>query len=97
MTAAGVALGVAIGKPIEAFADLEDAQTRMKVAFMTSSGVDFYFEKINKQSEKLGMKLPGTTRDFTLMAARLKELGIASKTIANGGLEGFCLFKSSSW
>ncbi len=88
MTAAGVALGMAIEKPIEAFADLEDAQTRMKVAFMTSSGVDSYFEKINKQSEKLGMKLPGTTRDFTIMAARLKELGIASKTIANGGLEG---------
>lgn len=88
MTAAGVALGFAIEKPIEAFADLEDAQTRMKVAFMTNSGVDFYFEKINKQSEKLGMRLPGTTRDFTLMAARLKELGVASKTIANGGLEG---------
>ena len=88
MTAAGVALGFAIQKPIEAFADLEDAQTRMKVAFMTNSGVDSYFEKINRQSEKLGMKLPGTTRDFTLMAARLKELGIASKTIANGGLEG---------
>lgn len=88
MTAAGVALGFAIQKPIEAFADLEDAQTRMKVAFMTNNDVDSYFEKINKQSEKLGMKLPGTTRDFTLMAARLKELGIASKTIANGGLEG---------
>lgn len=88
MTATGIALGIAVQKPIEAFADLEDAQTRMKVAFMTSSGVDSYFEKINNQSEKLGMKLPGTTRDFTLMAARLKELGIASKTIANGGLEG---------
>lgn len=88
MTAAGVGLGLAMQKPIEAFADLEDAQTRMKVAFMTSSGLDSYFGKINKQTEKLGMKLPGTTRDFTLMAARLKELGIASKTIANGGLEG---------
>jgi TP901 family phage tail tape measure protein len=88
MIAAGGALGLAMQKPIESFADLEDAQTRMKVAFMTDSGVDSYFEKINKQSEKLGMKLPGTTRDFTLMAARLKELGIASKTIANGGLEG---------
>jgi TP901 family phage tail tape measure protein len=60
----------------------------MKVAFMTSSGIDSQFQKINVQTEKLGMKLPGTTRDFTIMAARLKELGIASKTIANGGLEG---------
>ena len=88
MIASGGALGLAMQNPIEAFADLEDAQTRMKVAFMTDSGVDSYFDRINKQSEKLGMKLPGTTRDFTIMAARLKELGIASKTIANGGLEG---------
>lgn len=88
MTAAGVGLGLAMQKPIQSFADLEDAQTRMKVAFMTGSGVDSYFSKINKQTELLGMKLPGTTRDFTIMAARLKELGIASKTISNGGLEG---------
>lgn len=88
MIAVGGVLGLALQKPISAFADLEDAQTRMKVAFMTGSGVDSYFGKINEETEKLGMKLPGTTRDFTIMAARLKELGIASKTISEGGLEG---------
>lgn len=85
---AGQQMIAAMGKPIAAFSDLEDAVTRSRVAFMTSGGeVDGYFSGIEKVALRLGNELPGTTRDFTLMAAKLKEIGIASETIAKGGLE----------
>jgi hypothetical protein len=85
--AVGIAIGAAALKPINAFSNLEDAVTRAKVAFMTNQGVDKGFSEVQRVAEVLGAKLPGTTADFTVMASKLKELGLATKTIAQGGLE----------
>lgn len=85
---AGQQMIATMTKPVTAYSELEDALTRARVAFMTAGGeVDSYFSEIEKVAKRLGTELPGTTRDFTLMASRLKEVGIASETIARGGLE----------
>ncbi len=84
--AGGTALGLAAMKPIEAFSDLESAITSAKVAFSTVDGVDKNFAKVQKIAIQLGNTLPGTHADFFQMAASLKEIGLSSETIANGGL-----------
>lgn len=87
-TAVSAGLTAGIVKTVSAFADLEDATTRAEVAFMGVGGVvDPIFKSISDKAIDLGNKLPGTTRDFTQMASALKEAGLASKTIAEGGLE----------
>lgn len=85
--AGGVALTAPLLKPINAYGDLEDAVTRAQVAFLTVDGLDKGFGAVQKVAEDLGSKLPGTTTDFTIMASKLKELGLATTTIAKGGLE----------
>lgn len=84
---AGGAILASLAAPIAAFKDLQDAETRAQVAFMTRSGTDTWFSAISKEAVRLGNLLPGTTRDFEQMAAQLKEMGISSESIANGGLE----------
>lgn len=83
----GFAAGATLAKPIAAFVDLEEAVTRAKVAFLTETGIDLGFSEVQKVAERLGKQLPGTTADFTIMASKLKELGISTTTIAKGGLE----------
>lgn len=85
--AGGAAIGAAAIKPINAYADLEDAVTRAKVAFMTTDGIDKGFAEVERVAQSLGGKLPGTVTDFTLMATKLKELGLSTTAIAHGGLE----------
>lgn len=85
--AMGAGLGATLYQPVQAFMSLEDAMTRARVAYLTVAGDDPFFGKISKMAVDLGNKLPGTTADFMQMAAALKEAGIQSKTIAQGGLE----------
>jgi TP901 family phage tail tape measure protein len=85
--AAGAVVAASLLKPINAFADLEDATTRAKVAFLTSHGADKQFDKVSAIAIKLGNELPGTTADFMQMAAALKEIGLSTDTIVKGGLE----------
>ncbi len=73
--------------PIESFAELEDAQTQLKITLMDAQGhVGKWFALIDKQAKELGNKLPGTTADFYKIAIKLKSLGISAKSITGGVL-----------
>ena len=83
---AGAAVGAgALGVPIKAFAEAEDAATTLKVSMMQSNGqVAKEFTAINELANKLGTQLPGTTADFQLMMAKLVQQGISYKAILGG-------------
>lgn len=83
---AGAAVGAgALGVPIKAFAEAEDAATTLKVSMMQSNGqVAKEFNDINQLANQLGTKLPGTTAEFQLMMAKLVQQGISYKAILGG-------------
>lgn len=86
--ASGVLAAGSVVKPLQAFAQLEDATTDLKVAMMNNLGlVPHQFEAINKQAIELGNLLPGTTADFVGAARALIEQGAGFDTILNGGLK----------
>ncbi|WP_336949081.1 phage tail tape measure protein [Acinetobacter junii] len=92
MTSAGLSTGAAaatgaaaIGFPIKAFAEAEDASTTLKVSMMQSNGlVAKEYSEINALANKLGTQLPGTTAEFQLMMAKLVQQGISYKAILGG-------------
>lgn len=80
-----VGIGFAAAVPIKAFAEAEDASTKLKVSMMDSTGkVAPEFEKINQLATKLGARLPGSNADFQLMMANLVQQGISFKSILGG-------------
>ncbi len=86
--ASGMIAAGSVAKPLQAFAQLEDATTDLKVAMMDSLGkVPDQFQAINKQAIELGNLLPGTTADFVGAARALIEQGTGFDTILNGGLK----------
>ncbi|AYA03991.1 phage tail tape measure protein [Acinetobacter sp. WCHAc010034] len=69
------AVGFAASVPIKAFADAEEASTKLKVSMMDSTGkVAPEFEKINQLATKLGAQLPGSNADFQNMMTNLFPL-----------------------
>ncbi len=75
----------ALAKPIEMFADLEDAGTRLRMTLMKSSGaVSEHFEQIDALAIRLGNQLPGTTADFQNMFSKLIQLGITEESLLSG-------------
>jgi TP901 family phage tail tape measure protein len=87
-TASGLVAGAAALKPLQAFADLEDATTDLKIAMLDSLGqVPRQFELINQQAIELGNILPGTTADFIGVARALQEQGTGMDSVLNGGLK----------
>lgn len=92
MSSVGIASGAAaatgaaaIGFPIKAFAEAEDASTTLKVSMMQSNGmVAKEYSEINSLANKLGTQLPGTTAEFQLMMAKLVQQGISYKAILGG-------------
>jgi len=85
MMASGAAMMGTMARPITAYADAEDAATRLKVAMMGVGGVvDGSFGKVSDLATRLGDTLPGTTADFQAMMAVLKENGTASQAILDG-------------
>lgn len=85
-TAVGlVGLGLAASIPIKAFAEAEEASTKLKVSMMDSTGkVAPEFEKINQLATKLGAQLPGSNADFQNMMTNLVQQGISFKSILGG-------------
>lgn len=70
---------------LEAFAELENAGTQLKVSMMGSGGVvSGNFEKINALAEKLGNRLPGTTSELQTMMASLIQQGASEQAILGG-------------
>ena len=80
----GLILGAGLKTSISAFADLEDAATRLKVTMMDKNGMTGAFTQVNDLAIKLGNKLPGTTADFENMMAALKAQGISDESILGG-------------
>jgi TP901 family phage tail tape measure protein len=67
-----------------AFADLEDASTRLKSTMMGADGAAGAFEEVNALAIRLGDLLPGTTADFLQMMSALKSQGISDESILGG-------------
>ncbi|HYG50501.1 MAG TPA: phage tail tape measure protein, partial [Flavobacteriales bacterium] len=83
---AGAAGFQAIGKTVEAYADLEDAALGLKSVMLQDGGIiDLeLFDKTNKLAEELGNKLPGTTADFYGMFTTMIRSGVPAKNIIDG-------------
>lgn len=80
-----VGIGYTASIPIKAFAEAEEASTKLKVSMMDSTGkVAPEFEKINQLATQLGARLPGSNADFQLMMANLVQQGISFKSILGG-------------
>ncbi|MCX8085950.1 MAG: phage tail tape measure protein [Rhodocyclaceae bacterium] len=71
--------------PIAAFAEAEDAATRLKTAMMDATGqVAAEFDGINKLATELGYRLAGTTKDFQHMMTVLVDQGMSYQAILGG-------------
>lgn len=81
---AGLVAGAALLKTIDAFSELEDASTRLKVTMMDGNGLTGAFSQVNALAVKLGNELPGTSADFLNMMAALKAQGISDDSILGG-------------
>lgn len=84
MVAGGLAAAYAMSKPIAAFAELEDASTRLRSSLMDRSGVAAGFGELDALAKKLGNRLPGTTADFYEMFDVLVRKGVPAQTILAG-------------
>ncbi len=85
LMADGFLAGATLAKPIKAFADLEDASTRLKSTLMGSTGqIDKQFSKVNDLAIELGNKLPGTSADFLNMFATLIQQGLSAQDVLSG-------------
>lgn len=81
----GAATGAMLAAPIKAYADLEDASTRLASTMMRDGGeVSKNFDAINNIAIELGNKLPGTTADFQNMMTMLIRNGIQEESILQG-------------
>lgn len=85
LAAAGGGMGASLAPAISAFATTEDAATRMDLAFMKAGGtLPPVLQKINKLTQDLGDKLPGSTKDFQDMVRELSRQGLSMETILGG-------------
>ena len=85
LAAVGAAGAAGIAGTIAQYATLEEAQNRLKTNLMNSAGqVGPEFEKMNKLAEKLGVELPGSTKDMIEMFTALREQGVQTNMILGG-------------
>ncbi|MBS1247428.1 MAG: phage tail tape measure protein [Proteobacteria bacterium] len=80
----GLIAGGTLMKTVSAFAELEDASTRLKSVMMGRDGTAGAFDQVNALAVRLGDQLPGTTADFLNMMAALKAQGISDDSILGG-------------
>lgn len=80
------AIGAAgITATVVKFAELEEAQARLKTNLMDVTGkVGPEYEKLTTLAEKLGAELPGSTKDMIEMFAALREQGVQTNVILGG-------------
>jgi len=81
----GMIMVAPIKKAVSTFADLEEAQTRLKTTIMDETGkVGEEFEKLQKLAKRLGTELPGSTKDMIEMFIALREQGVQTQYILGG-------------
>lgn len=83
--AVGAATGSAVISTLKAYAEAEDAGTRLAASMMQVGGVvPAQYKQINELATRLGDKLPGTTADYQNMMQMLIRQGMSAKTILGG-------------
>lgn len=85
MLAFGAASAAGIGLTIAKYADLEEAQAALRTNLMDVTGkVGPEYEKLASLAERLGMELPGSTKDMLEMFTALREQGVQTNVILGG-------------
>jgi TP901 family phage tail tape measure protein len=85
LAAVGVAGAAGIAATVTQFANLEEAQIRLKTNLMDAAGkVGPEYEKLNRLAEKLGTDLPGSTKDMLELFTALREQGVQTNVILGG-------------
>lgn len=83
--AVGAATGAGVLATLKAYAEAEDAGTRLAASMMQSGGkVPAQYQQINDLATRLGDKLPGTTADYQNMMQMLIRQGMSAKAILGG-------------
>lgn len=65
----------------------EEAETNLKITMMKADGTFGKFSEIGKLAAQLGTDLPGTKKDFYLLAQSLKKQGISDDVLLGGALK----------
>lgn len=90
---AGVAGALGLGIAVTQFANLEEAQLRLRTTLMDAAGVvGPEYAKLNALAEKLGTDLPGSTKDMIQMFIALREQGVQTNRILGGTGEAAAKF-----
>lgn len=83
--AVGAGTGAGVLATLKAYADTEDAATRLSASMMQAGGkVPEQYRQINDLATRLGDKLPGTTADYQNMMQMLIRQGMSAKAILGG-------------
>lgn len=83
--AVGAATGAGVLAALKAYAEAEDASTRLAASMMQAGAkVPEQYKQINDLATRLGDKLPGTTADYQNMMQMLIRQGMSAKTILGG-------------
>ena len=87
MAAGGLGAGALALPVVSAFARMEASATDAKVAFMEAGGkINGVFAEIDKESERLAKKLPGSKENTDATARWLRQYGMAPEVIRDGAL-----------
>ena len=85
MQMGGQKVNSAMTKPVQAYADAEEAQTQLRISFMQKDGsVAPEYQQILDKAKELGNRLPGTTADFIRMMTVLRQEGMSAKAVLGG-------------
>lgn len=90
---AGLAGALVLGGTVVQFANLEEAQLRLRTTLMDSAGVvGPEYEKLNALADRLGTALPGSTQGMVQMFIALREQGVQTNRILGGTGEAAAKF-----
>lgn len=85
MQMGGQKVNSAMTKPVQTYADAEEAQTQLRISFMQKDGsVAPEYQQILDKAKELGNRLPGTTADFIRMMTVLRQEGMSAKAVLGG-------------
>ena len=85
MQMGGQKVNSAMAKPVQTYADAEEAQTQLRISFMQKDGsVAPEYQQILAKAKELGNRLPGTTADFIRMMTVLRQEGMSAKAVLGG-------------
>ena len=86
MFGAGLGIAASMQPAVDAYAQLEESQNKLKSTMMGAGGVldEEKFKSISGLAVQLGNELKGNSADFFNMINKQMQLGVSSETILNG-------------